>query len=361
VRRLKAKAIRWFLLIALVPLVAMFSLVANALIAVPPLQGHLTDLTKTLNAEQAQAIEQSLTAFENRKGTQIAILILPSTGPEPIEPFSIRVAEKWKIGRKRQDDGVILVIAKSDRTVRIEVGYGLEGVLTDLYSQRIITDILLAHFKRNDFYGGITAGIADIIQRIDQEPTAGESSSTEPLTKTAPDEAPHKSPGGTPIGTPIGTPDWMSNLPMILIGALLVGGVLRLIFGRIPGALITGVLVTLIAWFVIGALFFAVVAGTVALGLTLWGGGLLGIAARLLGGAAAVGGVEAEGLGVGVSAAVAGALAAAGVRDAGEPTGVLLSCNRHSPMSDFEAKSRPQLGPTRRQSCQLRPRPTTKF
>jgi len=283
VRRLKAKAIRWFLVIALVPLVAMFSLVANALIAVPPLQGHLTDLTKTLSAEQAQAIEQSLTVFENRKGTQIAILILPSTGPEPIEPFSIRVAEKWKIGRKRQDDGVILVIAKSDRTVRIEVGYGLEGVLTDLYSQRIISDILLPHFKRNDFYGGITAGIADIIQRIDQEPVADESSATEPSTKTAPDAAPRKSLAGTPIETPIGTPDWMSNLMLILIGALLVGGVLRLTFGRIPGALLTGVLVTLIAWFVIGALFFSVVAGTVALGLTLWGGGLLGIAARLLG------------------------------------------------------------------------------
>jgi uncharacterized protein len=279
---LKANAIRWFLLIALFPLVA------NALIAVPPLQGHLTDLTKTLNAEQAQAIEQSLTAFENRKGTQIAVLMLASTGPEPIEPFAIRVAEKWKIGRKRQDDGVILVIAKVDRAVRIEVGYGLEGVLTDLQSQRIISDIILPHFKRNDFYGGITAGIADIIHRIDQELIAGESSTTEPLTKTAPDEAQHKSPTGTPIGTTTGTPirtlDWMADLPMILIGALVIGGILRMIFGRFPGALLTGVLVTLIAWFVIGALFFAVVAGTVALGLTLWGGGLLGIAARLLGG-----------------------------------------------------------------------------
>jgi uncharacterized protein len=252
-------------------LLALFPLVAHALIAVPPLQGHLTDLTRTLNAEQAQAIEQSLTAFENRKGTQIAILIVPSTGPEPIEPFSIRVAEKWKIGRKRQDDGVILVIAKADRAVRIEVGYGLEGVLTDLHSQRIISDTILPHFKQNDFYGGITTGIADIIRRIDGEPILGSASA-----KSVPSVA--------LFGTQSGALDGMTNLPMILVGALLIGGVLRLIFGRIPGALLTGILVTLIAWFVIGALFFAVVAGTVALGLTLWGGGLLGIATRLLAG-----------------------------------------------------------------------------
>ena len=264
-RRIRAKVIRWLLLLTLFPLVA------HALITVPPLQGHLTDLTKTLSAEQGQAIEQLLTTFENRKGTQIAILILPSTGPEPIELFSIRVAEKWKIGRKRQDDGVILVIAKADRAARIEAGYGLEGVLTDLHSQRIISDIILPHFKQDDFYGGINAGIADIIRRIDGEPILRSESA-----KSAPSVA--------PIGTQIGALDGIANLPRILIGALLIGGVLRLIFGRIPGALLTGILVTLIAWFVIGALFFAVVAGTVALGLTLWGGGLLGIAARLLAG-----------------------------------------------------------------------------
>jgi uncharacterized protein len=243
-------------------------LVAHALIAVPPLQGHLTDLTKTLSAEQAQAIEQSLTTFENRNGTQIAILILPSTGPEPIEPFSIRVAEKWKIGRKRKDDGVILVIAKADRAVRIEVGYGLEGVLTDLHSQRIINDIILPHFKRDDFYGGIKAGVADIIRRIDKAPVAEALPPGEPFSKPVANVA------------PAFTPD----LTLTVIAALLIGGVLRLIFGRIPGALLTGVLVTLVTWFVIGALFLAIAAGAVALALTLWGGGLLGIAARLIGG-----------------------------------------------------------------------------
>ena len=265
-RSIRVKAIRWLLLLC-----AVFPLVAHALIAVPPLQGHLTDLTKTLTAEQAQAIEQSLTTFEHRKGTQIAILIVPSTDPEPIEPFSMRVAEKWKIGRKREDDGIILVIAKADRTVRIEVGYGLEGVLTDLHTQRIIREIILPHFKRDDFYGGITAGIAAIIRQVDGEAIPGTASAK-------------FSPGVAPIGKPIGALEGIADLPMILIGALLIGGALRMLFGRIPGALLTGILVTSIAWFVIGALFLAVVAGTVALGLTLWGGGLLAVTARLFGG-----------------------------------------------------------------------------
>ena len=273
-RRLKVIPIRRFFLIALFPVVA------HALIAVPPLKGHLTDLTKTLSVEQSQTIEQSLVTVENRRGTQIAVLILPSTGLEPIEPFSMRVAEAWKIGRKRQDDGVILVIAKADRAVRIEVGYGLEGILTDLHSQGIVDTIILPHFKRDDFYGGITEGLAEIIRRIDEEPITSNPSAAGPVTKTAPDEPRN----ATPTGTPIGSSDGIANLPMVLIGALLIGGVLRRIFGRIPGALLTGVLMTVIVWFVIGALFFSVVAGTVALGLTLWGGGLLGVAARLFGG-----------------------------------------------------------------------------
>ena len=267
---LNLRFIRGFLLIALYPAIGY------ALTAVPTLQGHLTDLTKTLTVEQTQEIEQSLTTFENRKGTQVAILILPSTGTEPIEPFAMRVAEKWKIGRKRQDDGVILVIAKADRTVRIEVGYGLEGVLTDLQSQRIIEDIILPHFKRDDLYGGITSGIADIMQKIDREPIGGAANVAEPPTKATASEARK--------GIPTWSPNGITDLSVVLIGALFIGSVLRLLFGRIPGALLTGVLVTAIAWFVIGALFFALVAGTAALGLTLWGSGLLGIAARLLAG-----------------------------------------------------------------------------
>ena len=113
---------------------------AMAEVLVPALQGHVTDLTATLNAEQKASLEQTLVAFEARKGSQLAVLIVASTAPEQIEQFSVRVADKWKLGRKRVDDGAILVVAKDDRAVRIEVGYGLEGALNDLTSKRIISD-----------------------------------------------------------------------------------------------------------------------------------------------------------------------------------------------------------------------------
>lgn len=234
--------------------------VARALIPIPPLQGHVTDLTKTLSSEQTATLEQSLSAFEARKGVQIAVLMLPSTLPEAIEPFSMRVAEQWKLGRKKVDDGVILVIAKADRTLRIEVGYGLEGVLTDLNSQRIINNIIVPHFREDDIYGGISAGVADIIRIIEGEP----------LPKPVPN-------------APEGLDTLSQYLPLLLIFALLCGGILRLIFGRIPGALITGILVTLIAWYVIGAIFLSIIAGAIALSLTLWGRGLLGLG-RMFGG-----------------------------------------------------------------------------
>ena len=233
---------------------------ANALIPVPPLQGHVTDLTKTLSAEQTTALEQSLTAFEARKGTQIAVLLVPSTRPEAIEPFAMRVAEQWKIGRKKVDDGVILVIAKADRSLRIEVGYGLEGVLTDLKSQRIINNTISPRFKEDDIYGGIAAGVAEIVQVLEGEPL--------------PTPAPK---------TPDGLDTLSQYLPLLLIVALLVGGLLRRILGRIPGALLTGTLITLIAWYAIGAIFVSIVAGVIALALTLWGGGLLGLG-RMFGG-----------------------------------------------------------------------------
>jgi len=233
---------------------------ANALIPVPPLQGHVTDLTKTLSPEQTTDLEQTLAAFEARKGTQIAVLLVPSTRPEAIEPFAIRVAEQWKLGRKKVDDGVILVIAKADRSLRIEVGYGLEGVLTDLKSQRIINNTIVPRFKEENIYGGIAAGVAEIVQLLEGEA----------LPKSAPK-------------APDDLETLSQYLPLLLIFALLVGGFLRRVLGRIPGALLTGILITAMAWFVIGAIFISIVAGAIALALTLWGGGLLGLG-RMFGG-----------------------------------------------------------------------------
>ena len=123
-------------------------------VAVPPLQSRVTDLTGTLSASEAAQLEQKLAAFEVKKGVQIAVLIMPTTQPETIEQYSIRVVDAWKLGRKRIDDGALLIIAKQDRTVRIEVGYGLEGALPDAVAKRIVDEIIVPEFKRGDFAGG---------------------------------------------------------------------------------------------------------------------------------------------------------------------------------------------------------------
>src|SRR6185295_10628044 len=114
--------------------------------------------------------EQKLAAFEARKGSQIAVLIVPTTRPEAIEPYSIRVVEQWKLGRKGVDDGALLLVAKNDRALRIEVGYGLEGVLPDATANRIIEDIIVPRFKTGDLYAGVDAGVDAMIKVVDGEP-----------------------------------------------------------------------------------------------------------------------------------------------------------------------------------------------
>src|SRR5574340_907947 len=128
---------------------------AVADVAVPPLKSRVTDLTGTLSANEAVQLEQKLAAFEEKKGSQIAVLIVPTTQPETIEQYAIRVAEAWKLGRKGVDDGVLLLIAKNDRTLRIEVGYGLEGVLPDAIAKRIIDELIVPAFRQGDFAAGL--------------------------------------------------------------------------------------------------------------------------------------------------------------------------------------------------------------
>ena len=136
----------------------------------PKFEARVTDLTGTLTAAQQSALEEKLAAFEARKGAQIAVLILPTTEPEDIAQFGIRLAEAWKVGRKGIDDGAILIVAKDDRDMRIEVGHGLEGVLTDVTTSRIINDTIVPLFKQGDFYGGINAGLDQMIRVVDGEP-----------------------------------------------------------------------------------------------------------------------------------------------------------------------------------------------
>jgi uncharacterized protein len=148
---------------------------AAADVPVPPLTGRVVDQTGTLSASDIASLTQKLQDLERRKGSQVAVLIVPTTQPETIEQFSIRVADAWKIGRRRIDDGALLVVAKNDRHLRIEVGYGLEGSLTDLTTKRIIDEAITPKFRAGDFAGGISAGVDRMIRLIDGEELPGRS------------------------------------------------------------------------------------------------------------------------------------------------------------------------------------------
>ena len=150
-------------------LLAVFALSAWAQVAVPDLSRRVTDLTATLNAGQVAALESKLAAFEAQKGSQIAVLIVPTTQPEDIAQFGIRVADQWKVGRKKIDDGVILIIAKDDRKLRLEVGYGLEGAIPDAIAKRVIAETITPYFKAGDYYGGIDAGVQQLMRLVEGE------------------------------------------------------------------------------------------------------------------------------------------------------------------------------------------------
>jgi uncharacterized protein len=228
-----------------------FALTTWAQLAVPPLTARVTDQTGTLTREQQAGLERMLQEFEVRKGTQIAVLMVASTKPEPIEQYALRVGEQWKIGRKKVDDGAILVVAKDDRALRIEIGYGLEGVLNDATASRIIREVIVPRFREGDFYGGINAGLDRMMRLIDGEPLPSPQKSASPAAE-----------GG-----------WMQLLPMLLIVALIGGGILRAMFGRFLGAAATGGVVGFLAWTLAGTLLIALIAALFAFIFTLGGGG----------------------------------------------------------------------------------------
>ncbi len=221
---------------------------AQSLQAVPALSGRIVDLTGTLSASQQQSLAARLRDFEQRKGSQLAVLIVARTAPEAIEQFAIRVAEQWKLGRSKVDDGAILVIAKDERALRIEVGYGLEGALNDATSKRIIDDLIVPYLRQGDFYGGISAGIDAMMRVVDGEPLP------EP---PAQNDAPAGAAG---------------MLPLLFFAALLLGGVMRAIFGRGKGAFIAGGLLGIAAWLLSGLLLLALFSALIGFALTLAGG-----------------------------------------------------------------------------------------
>jgi uncharacterized protein len=217
---------------------------ALALVPVPPLSGRVVDQTGTLAAGDVSTLVQTLRDLETRKGSQIAVLIVPTTDGEAIEQYALRVAEAWKIGRKKIDDGALLVIAKNDRRLRIEVGYGLEGALTDATTKRIIDEDITPKFKTGDFAGGVTAGVDRMVRIADGE-------------KLPEPEPPHWQPSDS------FDPSDLFN-PFLLIPAVIFGGLLRSMMGRLLGSATAGVLTGLIAWFLVGSLLAAVIVGAVA-------------------------------------------------------------------------------------------------
>jgi uncharacterized protein len=237
---------------ALLALLLCWGAAASADVVMPALSGRVVDQTGTLTVEAAARLEQKLRDFEVRKGSQIAILIVPTTAPETIEQFSIRVAEAWKIGRKKIDDGAILLIAKNDRKLRIEVGYGLEGALPDVTARRIIDEVITPKFKNGDFSGGVEDGIDRILKVIDGEPL------------------PKPEPQHDWLGAGGFDPGLLFN-PFVIIGALVIGGILRSMLGRLAGSLATGGLVAVIAWFLIASLATSVLVGIIAFVFTLFG------------------------------------------------------------------------------------------
>ncbi len=237
-------------LLALASLVPGFA--ADGLVPVPPLQARLTDLTGTLTAEQQAGLEQSLRAFEARKGSQIAVLIVVTTKPEEIEQYALRVVEQWKLGRKKVDDGALLLIAKDDRTLRIEVGYGLEGVLNDATAKRIVSEVITPPLRQGNYFAGVSAGVDQMIRVIDGEPLPAPKRGAERVAGQSIEQL------------------W----PLLLVLTLVVGGVLRKVLGRVPGALVAGGLLGFLGWLLAGAALAAALAGGAAFLITLLGIGL---------------------------------------------------------------------------------------
>lgn len=241
----------------LVCLACWLAVVAWAEVPVPPLQARVTDLTATLSVEQNRALEERLQKLEANSSAQMAVLLVPTTQPESIEQYSIRVVEAWKLGHKasqsgdpnKADQGLLLLVAKNDRAVRIEVGYGLEGQIPDAIARRIIDEVITPRFKRADFAGGLMAGVS----RIEGLILGGESLDS-------------ASGGDARAGDTIDDVfDALFEIPPWLVFVLFfLGSVFRTLLGRLFGGLALGGIVGTAAWLVSGQLGVAILFGIAA-------------------------------------------------------------------------------------------------
>ena len=220
---------------------------------VPPLSAHVTDLTATLTAADLAALEARLVAFEQQKGSQIAVLMVGTTQPEDIAAYALRVAREWKIGRRDVGDGVLVIVAKNDRRMRIEVARALEGAVPDLAASRIIDQQMAPRFRQNDYAGGLGAALDQLMARISGE------------------ALPEPQPANARAGAANAGPDWLS-LGVFLFFAVMVGGpILRALFGKTLGSAATGLAAGGAAFLLTASVVVGVLAGIVALFITLLG------------------------------------------------------------------------------------------
>jgi uncharacterized protein len=226
---------------------------AQDAVPVPALSSPVTDLTQTLTSEQRAALESRLRAYEAEKGTQIAVLIVPTTQPEAIEQYSIRVADQWKIGRQGPDDGVILIVAKNDRAVRIEVGTGLEGAIPDVLASRIISQVIVPRFREGDFAGGINEAITRIIALLQGEPLP------EPERRSS-----RAREGSGGLG---------NALPVLLMFVFIGSGILRGMLGRVGGASATAGIAGVLMWLLTSILTISFASAVLAFLFALLSGG----------------------------------------------------------------------------------------
>ena len=240
IQTLKARFVAIYTMLLLASCMAISQPALAELLPVPALKARVTDLTQTLTPTERDALDAKLAAFEQNKGSQIAVLLVPTTQPEDIAQYSIRVVEQWKIGREKSDDGVLVLVAKNDRKLRIEVGRGLEGAIPDLYAKRIVSDVIGPKFKRGDFAGGLDAGVDSLIGLVDGEALPA------PVNSAA---------SGIDIG---------NILPILLFGGLITGLILRSIFGTFLGSAFNGGLIGGVIILLGLALSAAVVFGIIA-------------------------------------------------------------------------------------------------
>ena len=245
---------------------------AQGVLPVPALTGHVIDTTATLTPAQQSALEAKLTAFEQARGAQVVLLLVPTTQPEDIAAYAQRIGNSWKIGRKNIGDGLLVVVAKNDRAVWIETTKALEGAIPDLAARQIVETAITPRFKQGDFAGGLDAATDQIMARI-----AGEKL---PVPAQGKDASSRNGSGGF---------DW-TTLGVFLFFAVPVGGrVLSSVLGRKLGAVATGGAVGGLAWLFTSSLLiggiaaaaglvFALIAGLGSLGgrSSGWGGGLGG-------------------------------------------------------------------------------------